>query len=119
MPITIEGTRIDELNLSAANVATTRIEGVLVYREVGSRLAFQRVLHVNSRGSSFIEFDWDDVAGAASYYSEYRQSGASNWIGGMQITASQRRIVGLNSSTTYQIRVRAQNAGWQQCVCPH
>ena len=70
---------------------------------------------VSAASSSSLRVNWSapsDASGITDYDVRYRRSGASSWSPRSHSgTSKSTTITGLSSGTTYQVQVRAQNAG--------
>ena len=93
------------LKTRAGNSAFVHIDSCNISAASANAVCSNRTCTCNS-GENYMEFDWENVARATSYYSEYRESGTTSWSGGTTTTSSVRRITGLDASTTYEFRVR-------------
>ena len=105
MPITIEGTTVEELNLDGSNVAEARFKGVRVYREAPD--APNNVLARNVRSTQF-EVVWDAVEGATSYELQVRfATPGSPWSPLLPSTGTVYRFIRRLPNRTYEVRVRS------------
>lgn len=68
-------------------------------------------LHVISSEETTLSVDWDDVPGAISYRVEYKKISDATWIFDSNVYNSGIYLVGLEPSTTYNVRVRTNCSG--------
>ena len=71
-----------------------------------------RNLRVTDSDEGSVDLSWDEVADAASYRVEYRQSGSATWkTGGYAYFQTTYTVDGLSCGTTYEFQVRARGDG--------
>lgn len=62
---------------------------------------------------SSIKASWDAVALADAYVIEYKKTAASDWSAPQEITNNSFTITGLDSETSYDVRVKAKQEGFE------